>query len=236
MQTSHKPSFLRRNPLAYIVAPLAFVLITVVLCLVVGNALLSPYKALVSWFFTTTEVSQPQDLLDNAATVINGGTVAEGDSQPQTVPLSSITYPSSGDRYATITIDGTNVNAPVYYGDTNKILNQGVGTYMDNAGVGIPGEGKTILMAGHNNTFFNDLQHAEVGATVTITTHYGTYTYEITETKILDYQDTSAYDFSRTDENLILYTCYPFDALGFTPDRFFVYAKYVSGPVLDANI
>ena len=34
-------------------------------------------------------------------------------------------------------------------------------------------------------------------------------------------------------ENLILYTCYPFDALGFTPNRYFVYAKYVSGPVLD---
>ena len=30
--------------------------------------------------------------------------------------------------------------------------------------------------------------------------------------KILDYQDSSAYDLSREDENLILYTCYPFDA------------------------
>ena len=56
-----------------------------------------------------------------------------------------------------------------------------------------------------------------------------------TGTEILDYQDETAYDFTRTDENLILYTCYPFDALGFTPNRFFVYAKYVSGPVLDAN-
>ena len=95
--------------------------------------------------------------------------------------------------------------------------------------------GKTILLAGHNNTFFNDLQHAEADATVTITTHYGVYTYEVTGTEILDYQDETAYDFTRTDENLILYTCYPFDALGFTPNRFFVYAKYVSGPVLDAN-
>ena len=90
-------------------------------------------------------------------------------------------------------------------------------------------------LPGHNNTFFNDLQHAEAGATVTITTHYGVYTYEVTGTEILDYQDETAYDFTRTDENLILYTCYPFDALGFTPNRFFVYAKYVSGPVLDAN-
>ena len=29
------------------------------------------------------------------------------------------------------------------------------------------------------------------------------------------------HDFTRTDENLILYTCYPFDALGFTPNRYF---------------
>ena len=94
---------------------------------------------------------------------------------------------------------------------------------------------RTILLAGHNNTFFNDLQHAEAGATVTITTHYGVYTYEVTEMKVMDYQDETSYDFSRTDENLILYTCYPFDALGFTPNRYFVYAKYVSGPVLDKN-
>ena len=106
---------------------------------------------------------------------------------------------------------------------------------MENSSAGLPGEGKTILLSGHNNTFFNDLQHVEEGATVTITTHYSVYTYEVTETKILDYQDSSAYDFSREDENLILYTCYPFDAMGFTPDRFFVYARYVSGPVLDRN-
>ena len=92
-------------------------------------------------------------------------------------------------------------------------MNAGVGTYKDDSRVGIPGEGKTILLAGHNNTFFNDLQHAEAGATVTITTHYGVYTYEVTGTEILDYQDETAYDFTRTDENLILYTCYPFDAL-----------------------
>ena len=215
MQASKKHSFLRRSPLAYVVVSTALVFI-------VGHTMLAPYQALLGWFFSTTEVAQPRDLLDNAATVINGGTVDEPDAQPDRLPLSSVTYPSEGDRYATITISGTNVDAPVYYGDTNKILNAGVGTYKDDSRVGIPGEGKTILLAGHNNTFFNDLQHAEAGATVT-------------GTEILDYQDETAYDFTRTDENLILYTCYPFDALGFTPNRFFVYAKYVSGPVLDAN-
>ena len=88
---------------------------------------------------------------------------------------------------------------------------------------------------GHNNTFFNDLQSVEVGDVVTIETHYGTYTYTVERCEVRDYQDTTTYDFTRTDENLILYTCYPFDALGFTPNRYFVYASYTSGPELDAD-
>lgn len=235
MPHSKKHSFVRSSPLAFVVVPLALAAVTAALLAALSFVLLQPYQTMIGWFFDNTASSQPQDLLAQAGTVIDGGTTADAAAQPESIPFSSITYPVVGDRYATITISGTNVNAPVYYGDTTRILNQGVGTYMDNGGAGLPGESKTILLSGHNNTFFNDLQHAEVGATVTITTHYGVYTYEVTETKILDYQDDSAYDFSREDENLILYTCYPFDALGFTPDRFFVYAKYISGPVLDKN-
>lgn len=230
-----KKSFIRSNPLAYIVVPLALATVTAALLAALSFALLQPYQMMLGWFFDNTTSSQPQDLLAEAGTVIDGGTAAEAAAQPESIPFSSITYPTAGDRYGSITISGTNVDAPVYYGDTTRILNQGVGTYMENSGAGLPGEGKTILLAGHNNTFFNDLQHVEEGAVVTIATHYGVYTYEVTGTKILDYQDTSAYDFSREDENLILYTCYPFDALGFTSDRFFVYARYISGPVLDRN-
>ena len=99
----------------------------------------------------------------------------------------------------------------------------------------IPGEGRRILLAGHKNTFFNDLQSVNVGDVVTIETHYGVYTYTVESCEILEYDDTSAYDFTRTDENLILYTCYPFDTLGFTPQRYFVYASYTSGPRLDTE-
>ena len=139
MQASKNHSFLRRSPLAYVVVPLAFVLVSTALVFIVGHTVLAPYQALLGWFFSTTEVAQPRDLLDNAATVINGGTVDEPDAQPDRLPLSSVTYPSEGDRYATITISGTNVDAPVYYGDTSKILNAGVGTYKDDSRVGIPG-------------------------------------------------------------------------------------------------
>ncbi|MDF2568387.1 MAG: hypothetical protein K0R90_1843, partial [Oscillospiraceae bacterium] len=39
-----------------------------------------------------------------------------------------------------------------------------------------------------------------------------------------------AYDLSQKKEQLILYTCYPFNTLGLTSKRFFVYADKISGP------
>ena len=55
------------------------------------------------------------------------------------------------------------------------------------------------------------------------------------DTQVKDCEDSSAYDFSRTDENIILYTCYPFGTIGFTRDRYFVYGEYRSGPILDTK-
>ena len=68
------------------------------------------------------------------------------------------------DSYGRIASAGTTVDAPVYYGDTNSILNRGVGTYVDSSGAGIPGESKTILMAGHNNTDVYKRQDQAEGA------------------------------------------------------------------------
>ncbi|MDD4851202.1 MAG: sortase, partial [Gemmiger sp.] len=164
-----KRSFMRDDPLAYLVVPLAFALITVALAMVLWRVYAAPYRVLVNWFSSTTVSEQPQDLFAGIAETITTGTATDAagqPAQPESIPKSSITYPANGDRYGEISVEGTNVSAPLYYGDSNSILNKGVGTYKDNSGAGIPGEGKTILLAGHNNTFFNDLQHATVGGIV----------------------------------------------------------------------
>ena len=111
MQSNKKHSFVRRSPLAYVVVPLVFTAISAVIFFTTTKILLAPYQALISWVLTTTEVAQPQDLLANAATVINGGAAEEASSQPDSIPLSSVTYPTVGDRYATITVSGTNARA-----------------------------------------------------------------------------------------------------------------------------
>ena len=45
MQASKKHSFLRRSPLAYVVVPLAFVLVSTALVFIVGRTVLAPYQA-----------------------------------------------------------------------------------------------------------------------------------------------------------------------------------------------
>ena len=48
--------------------------------------------------------------------------------------------------------------------------------------------------------------------------------------KVVEASDETAYDFGIDHEQLIMYTCYPFDMLSSTPYRYFVYAELISGP------
>ena len=173
-------------------------------------------------FSDTSGTAQPTDLFSELGQDI--------ETSSEAIKASELVYPNAGDMFGHITVKGTAVDADVYYGDGSRQLNRGAGIY---TGGGIPGGSGTILMAGHCNTYFHDLGSAAPGDKIVLKTHYGAYEYEVTGAKVADYQDTSTYDFSRGDENLILYTCYPFDSLGFTPERYFVYAKYVSGPMID---
>lgn len=147
-----------------------------------------------------------------------------------TVRISSFIFPSFGNQFGELIIEDCQVNAKLFFGDDTTVLNNGVGIYN---GSSIPGYGKTILVAGHNNTYFNGLKYAQKGQIIKIRTNYGNYQYEITDIQVKDCNDRSAYDLAAEYENLILYTCYPFDELGLTPLRCFVYAKPLSGPVID---
>lgn len=140
------------------------------------------------------------------------------------------TYPEAGDYLGHLTVSGTAVDCDVYYGDSETEFQKGAGTYK---GAKIPGEGGTILMGAHTNTYFRDFESAEVGADVTLVTSYGEYHYVITDMKVATDTDTTAYDLDADEENLIMYTCYPFGTMEYTDERFFVYCDYVSGPEIE---
>ena len=202
----------------FIVFPALFVILSFAVIYLTLTPIVRPYLGLASLMFSQ-ETVQPSDRFANVIEQNSDGTVE----------LAPEDYPVTGDRIGQIVIDGTSVDAPVYYGDSNTEQNKGAGIY---TGGWIPGQERTILMAAHVGTFFQGLSEVEQGMTITLDTYYGTYEYRVTDMQVKEATDSTAYDFSRTEENLILYTCYPFDQLGYTPYRYFVYAEYLSGPLV----
>ena len=148
------------------------------------------------------------------------------------VPSSKVVYPTNGTRYGKIIIthEGEIFDIPLFFGDSKAILRKGAGHYM---GSSFPGEGQTILVSAHNNTYFNCLKHLEKGDIIEVKTSYGNYKYEVTDLRVLAKNDPTAYDLSADYENLVLYTCYPFNTLGLTNQRYFVNTKLVSGPIIN---
>lgn len=146
------------------------------------------------------------------------------------IRLSTITFPVYGTRFGQLEIPAAAIKADLYFGDGTEELNNGVGIYN---GSFIPGYGRTILVAGHNHTFFHTLGNAKTGDSIKIGTNYGEYVYKITKAQVHSVNDRTAYDINANKENLILYTCYPFNCIGLTQQRYYVYAEYVSGPEID---
>lgn len=132
-------------------------------------------------------------------------------------------YPEYGTRYASIKIPSLDIDLPVYYGDTLSILKKGVG---HSSGSYFPGEGGSILYMGHNTSnMLKKLKDIEENATIIIETSYGTYYYNVYQTKIINYKETDEVETEREEEILMLYTCYESLRFGHTEKRFVAYAK-----------
>lgn len=174
-----------------------------------------------------------EDEPDSSVSDGSSGSDGKDSSDKVYIDNDAIEYPAYSNLFGELIIEDCGIDANLFFGDGDVALRNGVGVY---GGSFIPGYGKTILVAGHNNTYFNGLKYAEKGQKVVIKTSYGNYEYEITDTAVKDMDDSSAYDLSADYENLIMYTCYPFDELGLTKQRYFVYAKYLSGPRIDTRV
>ncbi len=134
-------------------------------------------------------------------------------------------YPNYKEKYGNLKIPTINVELPIYHGDSMDILRYGVGHY---AGSYFPGEGGTIIFAGHNNTgFFRELPNINIEDKIEVETLYGTFYYQVTETKIISESDLASFPLQNESEVLILYTCYPVTSLGYTNKRYIVYATRI---------
>ena len=130
--------------------------------------------------------------------------------------LDSLANPNFTSKWSTVS---SSLAGFSNYGDSDTEFEKGAGTFK---GAKIPGEGGTILMGAHTNTYFRDFASVQPGADVSFVTEYGEYHYTVTGTRVATDTDTTAYDLDATEENLIMYTCYPLGTTNYTDERFFV--------------
>lgn len=174
-----------------------------------------------------------QKKIDKAIVLINKVAVVSStkESKNKNIKINNIKkrlveYPSYGDVFGTIKIPNLQIESSLYHGDALRILKYGVGHH---AGTYFPGEGGTILIAGHNTyAQFRNLPNAKVNDQITVETVYGTYTYKVERTDIKEAKEfNEILSINDEKEELILYTCYPVDTPGFKTKRFIVYASLV---------
>lgn len=181
-------------------------------------------------FFLTIRLFLGEEI-DEAISLINMVAIDVGEKQVEDEPVMNEeqnrlkNYPEYGAQYARIKIPKIGVDLPVYYGETLEILKKGVG---QSGGSYFPGEGGSIIYMGHNsaNTFrrFSELQ---IGNEITVTTSYGEYTYKIYDMQIIKETEKDKLPIQSDKEILMVFTCYPFVNIGYTTQRYVVYAERV---------
>lgn len=139
-----------------------------------------------------------------------------------------VKHPVKGEQLGQLSCETVGLKAPIYYGDTDQLLEMGAGLY---TGAYLPGEGKTIVIGAHDTTFFAPLEDIKPGDLIAVSTLYGDYHYEVERIQTGSMMDQSLYPIQNEEEELILYTCYPFGATGqIREERYFVYAKRTEQP------
>lgn len=134
-------------------------------------------------------------------------------------------HPEYGTQYATIEIPKIDVNLPVYFGDTLEVLKKGVG---HSSGSYFPGEGGSIIYMGHNSkNVFRRFSELQIGDQIKIKATYGDFTYQIYDMQIIEEHETEKMPIQQDEEKLMVYTCYPFNNIGYATHRYVVYANPV---------
>ncbi|MCS0824398.1 class D sortase [Cytobacillus firmus] len=113
---------------------------------------------------------------------------------------------------------------PIIEGTDEDGLEKGVGHYSTTV---LPGQLDQILLSGHRDTVFRRLGELEIGDIFEVSMPYGKFTYEITDSKIVDADDTTAIRSTAPNEILTVSTCYPFSYVGNAPSRYILNAKRI---------
>ena len=78
---------------------------------------------------------------------------------------------------------------------------------------------------GHNSkNIFRRFSELQIADNIIVKTTYGTYNYMIYDMKLVNETETDKIPIQKDQEILMVYTCYPFNNIGYATQRYVVYA------------
>ena len=182
----------------------------------------------ISYAFYMTRMFFPQEVAAAQTNLSDSSTVVK----KKTTTAAQLSFPKYGDEYGTLSVDAVGIVSPVFVGDGATQLLYGAGQYYGSV---FPGDIGNTVITGHTNSVFKTLGQSQLGDDIRLELTYGTYVYEISNIEIKSNTDQSILAPSE-EQILTLYTYYPFDYIGNTPDRYVVTAKLVEGkPLSEIN-
>jgi sortase A len=132
--------------------------------------------------------------------------------------------PEFGDRVGKITLPTLDLSWAIFEGTTEAQLIKGVGHYVQSV---LPGETDNTVLSGHRTTVFNRLGELKINDLILVKTKAGTFTYKVTQFKIVNRTDRTV--IVPTDTAVLtITTCYPFNNVGATTKAFIVTADLVT--------
>ena len=169
------------------------------------------------------------DLPENESP-IDPGTVEDDTiaAVPETaVPQASGNYsknPKIGDLMGELVIPKLGATLPIIHGTDEDELEKGVGHYANSV---MPGQSDNSVLSGHRDTVFRELGKVGKGDEFIVHTADGTFTYRVRQVRIVDEDDRTVI-VPKPKATLTVSTCYPFDFVGYAPDRYILIADLVS--------
>lgn len=192
-----------------------------ILCVAVSIAILIvPYEKCKTYL---NIVFMDQSMKITPSAGLNGLVIKENEIPTEPIPVSTenpgssenpgtvqtyydqgeIIRPSFGEQYAILNCEDIALSVPVYWGSSPELLE--LGACQASSSV-VLGETGNVVIDAHVNTFFADLSEIQPGATVTLFTTYGIFTYQVTEQ--IRFENTNKkYVLPTETDRLTLYTC-----------------------------
>jgi sortase A len=170
-----------------------------------------------------------KELINNAGVIEPVNPIEKPIEKPVIPVAPTVVFPldpEPGEHFGDMTIPVLSIKVPLIEGTHFDALEKGVGHYIDSV---MPGVVDNCVLAGHRDTVFKQLGELQLEDQLIVTTAAGTYTYIISDIRIVDADDLTVIVPSKT-AILTLSTCYPFNTPGYYPQRYIVSADLIVAP------